>query len=284
MSKFCRSCGKEIDGDSEFCEYCGTKVNKDTNDNNDTKVNDNPKTNNDFLVKLPLILAIISILLAIAEVLFTPVIMGYDSIMISGLIAVIGGIIGIYLMEKLNEPLVAAIDFIAVAVVIFMFIGRFGEISVILFIITAILSLYVKGTHVNNRKLFAIPILMVVLLLLILIIGGVAYNINAENSVKVGNITQDSKFSYNYWNTHVKGDIHIDTSFDYLCVNVNFYDQQNKIIHNTIGWNDIHPQSGKTYTFDGFYFGQTQPVKAELIVTDKSDSSHILYTQNVTLN
>lgn len=284
MSKFCRSCGKEIDGDSEFCEYCGTKVNKDTNDNDDTKVKDNPKTNNDFLVKLPLILAIISILLAIAEVLFTPVIMGYDSIMISGLIAVIGGIIGIYLMEKLNEPLVAAIDFIAVAVVIFMFIGRFGEISVILFIITAILSLYVKGTHVNNRKLFAIPILMVVLLLLILIIGGVAYNINAENSVKVGNITQDSKFSYNYWNTHVKGDIHIDTSFDYLCVNVNFYDQQNKIIHHTIGWNDIHPQSGKTYTFDGFYFGQTQPVKAELIVTDKSDSSHILYTQNVTLN
>ena len=281
---FCRSCGKEIDDDSEFCEYCGTKVNKETNDNDNTKVNTNPNINNDFLVKLPLILAMISIVLAIVEVLFTPMLMGYDSIIISALVAVIGGIIGIYLMEKLNEPLVAAIDFIAVAMVIFMFIGRFGEISAALFIITAVLTLYVKGTHVNNRKLFAIPVLMVVLIFLVLIIGGVAYNINAENSVKVGNITPDSKFSYNYWDIHVRGDIHIDTSFDYLSVNVNFYDQQNKIIHNTIGWNDIHPQSGKTYTFDGFYFGQTQPVKAELIVTDKSDSSHILYTENVTLN
>lgn len=284
MSKFCKSCGKEIDTDSEFCEYCGTKVNKDTNDNDNTKGNDNPKANNDFLVKLPLILAVISIVLAIVEVLFTPILMGYDSIMISGLVAVIGGIIGIYLMDKLNEPLVAAINFISVAIVIFMFIGRFGEISAVLFVITAILLLYVKGTHVYNRKFFAIPILMVVLVLLIFIIGGIAYNINAENSVKVGNITKDSKLSYNYWNSHVRGDIHIDTSFDYLSVNVNFYDQQNKIIYKAIGWNEIHPQSGKTYTFDGSYFGETPPAKAEIIVTDKSDSSHILYTENVTFN
>ncbi len=60
--------------------------------------------------------------------------------------------------------------------------------------------------------------------------------------------------------------------------------QQNKIIHSTIGWNELHPQSGKTYTFDGSYFGETQPVKAEIIVTDKSDSTYILYTENVTLN
>lgn len=278
MSKFCKSCGNEIDDDSEFCQHCGTKINE------DGKVNENTKSNNDFLVKLPLILAIISIALAVAEVLFTPVLMGYDSIIISGLVAGIGGIIGIYLMEKLNEPLIAATDFIAVAIVIFMFIGRFGEISAILFIITAILSLYVKGTHVNNKKLFSIPILMIVLVFLVFIIGGVAYNINAENSIAVENITKDSKFSYQYWDSHVRGDIHIDTSFDYLCVNVNFYDQQNKIIHTTIGWNELNPQSGKTYTFDGSYFGQIQPAKAEIIVTDKSDSSHVLYTENITLN
>lgn len=278
MSKFCKSCGNEIDDDSEFCQHCGTKINE------DRKVNNKTQPNNDFLVKLPLILAIISIALAVAEVLFTPVLMGYDSIIISGLVAVIGGIIGIYLMEKLNEPLIAATDFIVVAMIIFMFIGRFGEISAILFIITAILSLYTKGTHANNKKLFSIPILMIVLVFLVLIIGGVAYNINAENSITVGNITKDSKFSYQYWDSHVRGDIHIDTSFDYLSVNVNFYDQQNKIIHTTIGWNELNPQSGKTYTFDGSYFGEVQPSKAEIIVTDKSDSSNVLYTENITLN
>lgn len=273
MSKFCKSCGKEIDDDSDFCQHCGEKVNE-----------IKKETNNNFLDRLPLILAIISIVLAIAEVLSTPILMGYDSILISGLVAVIGGGIGIYLLEKSNEPLVTAVEFIAVAAIIFMFIGRFGELSSILFVITAILVLYINGTGIKNKKLLSIPIVMIILVFLIFIIGGVAYNINAENSISVGNITNDIKYSYSNWDGHVKGDVHVDSSFDYLCVNVNFYDQQNKIIHSTIGWNDLNPQSGKTYTFDATYFGQTQPSKAEIIVTDKSDSSHVLYTENITLS
>ena len=273
MSKFCHSCGNEIDEDSSFCQHCGAKVNYEVK-----------KADNNFLVKLPLILAIISIILAVAEVLSTPILMGYDSIIISGLVAVIGGILGIYFMEKLNEPLAAAVEFIAVAAVIFMFIGRFGEISAVLFVITAIITLYLGGIQTNNKKLLAIPILTIVLVFMVLIVGGAVYNINAENSITVGNITKDPKYSYGYWDIHVKGDLHIETSFDYLCVNVNFYDQQNKIIDSKIAWNDLHPQAGKTYAFDGWYYGQTQPSKAEIIVTDKSDSSHVLYTENVTLN
>lgn len=148
----------------------------------DLKLMITQKQNKNFLVKLPLILAIISIVISIVEVLSTPMIMGLNSIIISGLISVIGGIIGICLMEKLNEPLFSAINFITVTVIIFIFIGRFGEISAILFIVTAVLILYLSGIQIKNKKLLAIPILMVVLVFSILIIGGVAYNINAENS------------------------------------------------------------------------------------------------------
>lgn len=275
MSKFCQSCGNEIDDDSEFCSHCGEKV---PNVNN-FKYGDK----NNFISNLPLILATISILLAIVEVLSTPLLMGIDSITIAGLTAVIGGILGIYILIKLDEPLIAAIQFIVVGAVVYLFIGRFGEISTILFIITAILTLYLGGTHFNNKKLALIPVLTFVLVFLIFIIGGAAYMINAENSIAVGNITQDIQYSYGYWDGHVKGDVHIDSSFDYLCVNVNFYDNQNKIIDSSIGWNSLNPTSGKTYSFDGLYFGQTQPVKAEIIVTDRADSSNVLYTENITL-
>ncbi|WP_407380224.1 zinc-ribbon domain-containing protein [Methanobrevibacter sp.] len=276
MSKYCKSCGKEIDDDSQFCLYCGEKV--------DDIVKVQKHDDGSFINKLPLILAVISIIIGIVEVLSTPILMGYDSIAIAGLVAVVGGILGIYFLIKLDEPLVTAIQFIVVGALIFLFIGRFGEISTILFIITAIVTLYVEGTHIHNKKLVLIPIAIIIILFLILIIGGVAYNINAENSIAVGNITNDISYSYGYWDGHVKGDIHIDTSFDYLCVNVNFYDQNNKILDSTIGWNELNPTSGKTYTFDAMYFKDTQPAKAEIIVTDTSDSSNILYTENITLN
>lgn len=57
----------------------------------DLKLMITQKQNKNFLVKLPLILAIISIVISIVEVLSTPMIMGLNSIIISGLISVIGG-------------------------------------------------------------------------------------------------------------------------------------------------------------------------------------------------
>lgn len=211
--------------------------------------------------------------------------MGWDNIMLAMAIGIIGGIIGIILIEKLDEPLIAAVEFIATGALVYSFIGRFGDISLILFIITAILTLYFKGHSVKNKKLWAIPILTIVLLFILLVAGGALYQINAENSVTVDNLSQNiTNDGYGYYNGYITGDIKVDSSFDYLCVNVDFLDSNGKVIDSTIGWNDLNPQSGKTYKISAWYFEQQAPEKAEIRVVDSTDSTTPLYTENITIS
>lgn len=281
MVQYCRKCGKELEDDAEFCDGCGFQLNETPAETVESK---NPTKNTEFITKLPLILSIIGIIVAIAEGLGTPILMGYDNIMVAMAIGIVGGLLGILLMEKLDEPLIAAVEFIATGALVFMFIGRFGEISTVIFIITAVLTLYFKGHYANNKKLWLIPVLTVVLIFVLLIAGGALYQMNAENSIEVGNITQNIKNDgYGYFNGAVSGDIYVGTNFDYLEVTVNFYDSQDKVLYSTIGWNELHPESGKTYTFEGNYFDQKQPVKAEVKVVDSAKSTTPLYTENITL-
>ena len=281
MVQYCRKCGKELEDDAEFCDGCGFQLNETPAETVESK---NPTKNTEFITKLPLILSIIGIIVAIAEGLGTPILMGYDNIMVAMAIGIVGGLLGILLMEKLDEPLIAAVEFIATGALVFMFIGRFGEISTVIFIITAVLTLYFKGHYANNKKLWLIPVLTVVLIFVLLIAGGALYQMNAENSIEVGNITQNIKNDgYGYFNGAVSGDIYVGTNFDYLEVTINFYDSQDKVLYSTIGWNELHPESGKPYTFEGNYFDQKQPVKAEVKVVDSAKSTTPLYTENITL-
>jgi len=291
MVQYCRKCGKKLEDDAEFCDSCGFSLNDDPTkkkSNNEQKtIENNPKnknSKNDFLTKLPLILAIIAIVASVGEGLSTPLLMGWDNIIIAMAIGVIGGLIGIFIMEKIDEPIIAAAEYIVTGIIVFMFIGRFGEISLILFIIAAILTLYTKGMHNNNKKLWAIPILTFALIFVILVASGALYQINAENSVTVGNITQNiTDGGYGYYSGEISGDIHVDTNFEYLEVTVNYYDNEGKIIYSTIGWNEINPESGKTYTFEGHYFDEKQPAKAEIKVVDSAKSKTPLYTENITI-
>jgi len=234
--------------------------------------------------KLPLILAVIAIIIGVGEGLGTPMLMGWNDIIAAIAVAIIGGLIGIILMEKMDEPLIATAEFIVTGALIYMFIARFGEISAILFIVAGILTLYLKGMKNNDKKLWAIPILTFVLIFLMIIAGGVIYQANAENSIAIGNITQNiTDDGYGYYTGELVGDIYVGTNFDYLEVTVNYYDNQDKIIDSTIGWNEIHPDSDKTYKFNGWYFEKTQPAKAEIKVFDSSTSTTPLYTENITI-
>ncbi|MBE6501268.1 MAG: zinc ribbon domain-containing protein [Methanobrevibacter thaueri] len=283
MVQYCRKCGKELADDSEFCDGCGFKLNENPNAKQVVKHSEDNK--NEFVTKLPLILAVVGIVVSIAEGLGTPMLMGWDNILTAMAIGIVGGIIGIVLMEKLDEPLIAAVEFIATGALVFMFIGRFGEISTILFIIAAILTLYFKGYYAHNKKLWLIPILTVVLIFVMIIAGGAFYQMNAVNSIEVGNITENiGDGGYGYFNGSVTGDIFVGTNFDYLEVTVNYYDNQDKIIYSGIAWNDLNPESGKTYHFDGMYFDQKQPAKAEVKVVDSAKSTTPLYTENITIS
>lgn len=281
MVQYCRKCGKELDNDAEFCDSCGFNLNGTSQNVKQT----NSAKNNEFITRLPLILAIIGIIVSIAEGLGTPMLMGWDNILAAMAIGIVGGLIGIALMEKFDEPLIAAVEFIAAGALIYMFIARFGEISAVLFIIAAILTLYFKGHYTNNKKLWAVPILTVVLVFVLLIAGGALYQINAENSIEVGNMTQNIKNDgYGYFDGAVSGDIFVGSNFDYLEVDIDFYDSQDKIIYSTLAWNEANPENGKTYKFEGSYFDQKAPVKAEIKVIDSFQSEKPLYSENITLS
>ncbi|MEE0934132.1 MAG: zinc-ribbon domain-containing protein [Methanobrevibacter sp.] len=291
MVQYCRKCGQELDDDAEFCDSCGFNLNDNPTEEKPKviKVSENKPTEvkndkSEFINKLPLILAIIAIIVGVGEGLGTPMLMGWNDIMIAIAIAIAGGLIGIFLMEKMNEPLIAAAEFIVTGALIYMFIGRFGEISAILFIVAAILALYFKGMHYTDKRLWAIPILTFALIFVMLIAGGAVYQVNAENSIAVGNITQNiTDDGYGYYSGEVSGDLRVDTNFDYLEVTVNYYDSQGKVIDSTIGWNDLNPESGKTYKFGGYYFSQQQPSIAEIKVVDSAKSTTPLYTENITI-
>ena len=254
MVQYCRKCGQELDDDAEFCDSCGFELNSDlkkketdVTKTSESKPVEAKNNKNEFVNKLPLILAVIAIIIGVGEGLGTPMLMGWNDIIAAIAVAIIGGLIGIILMEKMDEPLIAAAEFIVTGALIYMFIARFGEISAILFIVAGILTLYLKGMKNSDKKLWAIPILTFVLIFLMIIAGGVIYQANAENSIAIGNITQNiTDDGYGYYTGELVGDIYVGTNFDYLEVTVNYYDNQDKIIDSTIGWNEIHPDSDKT--------------------------------------
>lgn len=285
MVQYCRKCGEELEDDAEFCESCGFRLNENPNDQKtEAQPQKTTENKNEFLTKMPLILAIIAIVASIGEGLGTPMLMGWDNILMAIAIGVIGGLIGIFLMEKMQEPVIAAAEFIVTGIIVFMFIGRFGEISAILFIVAAILALYFKGMKNSNKKLWAIPILTFILVFVVLIASGALYQVNAENSITVGNLSQNiTDNGYGYYSGDISGDIHVDANFDYLEVTVNYYDDQGKVIASSIGWNELHPDSGKTYTFKGNYFDEKAPTKAEVVVVDSAKSTTPLYTENITI-
>ena len=237
--------------------------------------------NREFIKKAPLIITIIAIVTGIAESLSTPSLFGWDSICFALGISILGGTIGAILIEKLDEPLIGAVEFILTSAIIFTLIGKFCEISAIIFIIAAIVTLYLKGLKYKKMKLISIPIITVILLFVILITGGAISYINAEDSISVGNITQSVTYSgYGYYDGSIDGDIRINSNFDYLSVKIDYYDEHGRIIDSAIGWNKINPDNGKTCKFSGNYF---KPVKAEISVVDSSKQNSLLYSENITL-
>ena len=62
-----------------------------------------------------------------------------------------------------------------------------------------------------------------------------------------------------------------------------YYDDDGKVIASTIGWNELHPDSGKTYKFKGTYFNEQAPKTAEIKVVDSAKSKTPFYTENITI-
>ncbi len=268
MTKYCKKCGEPNENNAEFCNQCGYKFDGVTNN----------KSN--FIEKLPLILAILSILIGFIEGLTAPMLFGIYEIIASILVVVIGGIIGLFLMKK-QENFIAGLEFIAIAIVLFTCLSNMALIGTILFIITALVIFYLKGMKYSSKKLFSIPILTIVLVIGILTLGGSISFVNNQNSVEIGNITQNIVKDYDYYSGDVMGDIRVDAPFDYLEVHMDFYDASGKVCYSTIAWNELNIKGGETYHFSGMYFDEIQPTKVKITIVDNSNGENPLYNETI---
>ena len=105
-----------------------------------------------LISKAPLIFAKITLFIITIYIFYLPLKLEMYSTFITGIVALIGGGISIYLMENLHKPKLSVIGFILVGIIIYLFLGKHGYIPTILCIITGILILYIKIIHKRYPK------------------------------------------------------------------------------------------------------------------------------------
>ena len=117
------------------------KTFKSENDSgDDVKFNKNGKKYK-LLSKIPLIFGLISLIVIVMAIIVK---FNNYNVLISGLIALIIGGVSLDLMERLNKPKISILGFFASAIILFVFMGKYGYVPTLIFIITAFLILYIK--------------------------------------------------------------------------------------------------------------------------------------------
>lgn len=261
------------------------------NDNSQiySKNKDYTKNNNNenkIISEIPLILAIISIIIGIIEGLSCPMIIGIDSIIFEMAIAIVGGCIGIFLFKKQNEYLIAGIEFIITGILMCFALSQLALIGTILFVATGVITIFLKERKVKDKKMWAAPVITVVIPIIILILVGGAVAINEStlgDKIQISNVQNGITNSYGSYNGDLKGDISLDSDFDYIELDVKYLDANGKVLDSGIGWNENYAKSGQTYQFTSYYYGDEQPVKAEISVVNSVGDTDPIYVQNVTL-
>ena len=123
---------KTFDSDDE------NRSSKDTED----KVTGNEK--NKIIKRIPLIIGLIALSIVVIEILYLPIKLNNFPLLIGGIFSLIIGTFSLYLMERLNKPVLSIFGFISAAVILFIFMGKHGYISTLLFVVTAVLIVYIK--------------------------------------------------------------------------------------------------------------------------------------------
>lgn len=295
---FCPNCGKEIDENDQFCKGCGSKIkpdgdldlehSKDLKTNNAEPNAKNESANEDNkLILIPLVLGIIGVIVGLMEGLSCPMLFGWVNIMTEMVIAVVGGCFGIYLFKFKKEYLIAGIQFIITGILMAFLIGNMALIGCIIFLIAGILSIVLtKKYNMDNKVLLALPIFTVILMILVavLMVGIGDYNQSQlADQVSITNVENTITQSYGYYDGYLKGDIHFDTSLDYVSMEVEFYDANGKVLDKTYGLMDTSVEAGRTYQFEALYMKQEKPYKAQISLKNDVLEDEPFYVQEVNL-
>ncbi|WP_296889205.1 MATE family efflux transporter [uncultured Methanobrevibacter sp.] len=134
--------------DKEYKDKKTVKTfNSDDDENKSFKDEEDKETDiekNKVMAKIPLIIGLISLTVVIIEILYLPIKLNNIPLLIGGIFSLIIGATSIYLMERLNKPVLSIFGFISAAAILFVFMGKYGYISTLLFVVTAVLILYIK--------------------------------------------------------------------------------------------------------------------------------------------
>ena len=110
--------------------------------NEDTKTEKSSEENS-LLSKIILIVALISMIIVVTEIILSPISFNDYSTFFGGIICLSISTVSIYLIKRLNQPKISLLGFITSSVIIFTFLSSYGNVSILYFIITQIFIIYI---------------------------------------------------------------------------------------------------------------------------------------------
>lgn len=281
MAKFCPECGNELKEDEKFCTKCGHNIYKDENKTN-SKTNEhksilNITPHNSKIIAY--ILSIVSLIITALMGLSMPLLVFENAILLI-ICGVLGGI-GIIISIKKNEYLIGAITGFITLIMCFISAYLLSLIPCFLFFITAIFCLIGGELKIKDKKLWIIPV--IILIIPLLIIGISAAGTGNGDDINITNVANNITYSYGYYDGYVSFDLSTDKSYDYLEASLTYFDENGKVINkDSLAWNELDLKPG-TYKVDSWYMEQEMPQKATLEIFDSSlEDKDPIYTSNIT--
>ncbi|WP_458404141.1 MATE family efflux transporter [Methanobrevibacter sp.] len=105
------------------------------------------------MLRIPLVLALMSLATLIFEIISLPVRLHNYSLIAYASISFVIGVISIYLMERMDKPKISSFGFILNAVLIFAYLGKYGNLSTLMFTVSGILVLYIRLIILKLKRL-----------------------------------------------------------------------------------------------------------------------------------
>lgn len=269
-------------------------------------------------MKLNPIFALIGFIFGVIGALIAYSFSGFGSELITnGSIALISGIVGlvgIWLFDK--DYKIACVQYIIGGLGILVGVSAFGILGFAFYLIAAILTFIekdksasatiattnghffgdsqdtvpIKKVH-SDPKLWIIPAISFIIILLVGVGGQLSYEAEVKEKATSLEVTNISIKSEGYGLYDVGCDITPKTQYDYLEMEVIFYDSGNSIIgKNSLVWNTNNPTENQLIKVSGTATINNQnlkPARAELYFYDSvstNDPEDAIYIKNVTIN
>ena len=109
----------------------------------DAKIKDNGANKNKTLKKILLNIALIAMIIGVIWIVLSPISVNNYPIFIGGIICLAICTVSIYLITRLNRPIISLLGFIVSAIILFTFMHSYGNESILWFILAEIFIVFI---------------------------------------------------------------------------------------------------------------------------------------------